>query len=193
MLYKSVRSYDSDSGKMRGFIVTSKNKSEGDEISNLGITLSNILKDLPSVRFMSDLSDGELKDVLTQLNTEMVKIHLFKFVHDLHMVFGNIDRITDLSIGNGTLSNDFYNQIDLLRKSCNDYDGLKAKISKIIGKDEDDLVQMFEYMVPGYSLDIITLVIIAIGAQEYSSQRLVCQKVYELEVFKLLRWKPKII
>ena len=95
---------------MRGFIVASKNKADGDEVSSLGIALSNILDDLPSeVRYMSDLSEGELKGIITQLNTEQVKIHLFKFVHDLHMVFGNSEsRITDMSIGNGTLSNEFY-------------------------------------------------------------------------------------
>ena len=122
------------------------------------------------------------------MSTEEVKVHLFKFVHDLHMVFGNHEsRVPDMSIGNGSLSNVFYEQIELLRKSCNDYDGLKAKISKIIGNEEDDLVHMFEYMVPGYSLDILTLVILAIGAQECSSQDLVCKKVHGLEVFKLLR------
>lgn len=49
---------------MRGFIVASKNKGDGDEVSSLGIALSKILDDLPEVRFMSDLSQGELKGVL---------------------------------------------------------------------------------------------------------------------------------
>ena len=192
MLYKSVQSYDSDSGKMRGFIVASRNKGEGDEISTLGIALSKVLDDLPDVRFMSDLDQTQLKAILAQLTTDEAKVHLFKFVHDLYMVFGNSEsRITDMSIGNGTLSHEFYKQIETLRRSCNDYDGLMAKISKIIGKDEEDLVNMFEYMVPGHSLDILTLVIQAIGAQECSSQRLVCEKVVELEVFKLLRAPAK--
>lgn len=52
---------------MRGFIVASRNKDEGDEldVGTLGIALSKILDDLPEVRFMSDLSRAELKRILS--------------------------------------------------------------------------------------------------------------------------------
>ena len=50
---------------MRGLIVASKNKGDGDEVSSLGITMSKILDDLPAVRFMSDLSQSELKGIFS--------------------------------------------------------------------------------------------------------------------------------
>ena len=53
-------------------------------------------------------------------------------------------------------------------------------------KDLTDLVTMFEYLTPSYSLDFLTLVIIAAGLPNHKMHN-GCRKAYELEVFKLLK------
>ena len=56
----------------------------------------------------------------------------------------------------------------------------------MIGKPEykelDKLITMLEYLVPSYSLDILTTVIIAAGRKEEST----CKRVRELDIFRLL-------
>ena len=59
------------------------------EGKQLGISLKDILPDsVPVTGFMSQLSLTELNDLIKVLNDKDVRIHLFKFVHDLHMFFG---------------------------------------------------------------------------------------------------------
>ena len=55
-------------------------------------------------------------------------------------------------------------------------------------KDLTELVTMFEYLTPSYSLDFLTLVIIAAGLPNHQMQS-GCKKAYELEIFKLLKEK----
>jgi hypothetical protein len=109
---------------------------------------------------MSELTKEQLGDLISILNTTDVKMHIFKFVNDLYMVFGNekngfgaissqVARIKNLSKedqfcpalscgdyetpftastneGNSghALNSAFFNQIDVLRKSCNDFQGI---------------------------------------------------------------------
>ena len=99
-LYDSVKSLDKDSNEMRGFMVLSKNQNvkdmqqliskEENKTKTVGISFSDILpEDMPRVRLMSDLSNDQLQKIIQLLNDDSIKIHLFKFLHDLHMVFGN--------------------------------------------------------------------------------------------------------
>ena len=80
----------------------------------------------------------------------------------------------------------------MLRNSCNDFDGLQKNLAELMNsdypekKDLTDLVTMFEYLTPSYSLDFLTLVIIAAGLPNHQSQS-GCKKAYELEIFKLLK------
>ena len=111
------------------------------------------------------------------LNSEPIKIYLFKFLHDLHSTFGSHQRISTPEIvgqkylGNGYLSAEFFEQIGILRSSCNDFEGLQKKLSILMSdssseKDLLSLVNMFEYIVPSYSLDLLTLIMIAAGNLE---------------------------
>lgn len=85
--------------------------------------------DTPKVRFMSNLNIKQLQKMIRILNQEECKIYIFKFLHDLSMIYGSgqdPDACKDVSCdGHGQyLSNDFFEQISLLRCSCSDFEGL---------------------------------------------------------------------
>jgi hypothetical protein len=65
------------------------------------------------------------------------------------------------------LSDEFFDQITLLRNSCNDFEGIQNKLSTIMmqesNQDLAELINMLEYMVPSHSLDMLALIIIAAG------------------------------
>ena len=98
------------------------------------------------------------------------------------------------------LSNDFFDQINLLRNSCNDFEGIQAKLSSIMRENESSdlssLINMLEYMVPSHSLDMLTLIIIAAGNTDegycaiaygkVQKTTAACQKVRDLDIFSLL-------
>lgn len=111
---------------------------------------------VPNTRFISDLSVDQLKHILASLNQEDVKVHLFKFLHDVQKIYRPQRKTNDQvdlqeqiinsefaeaeigheSIGNGTLSSDFFDQIEILRKSCNDFEGLQKKLLQILNSDD---------------------------------------------------------
>ena len=88
---------------MRGFIVASKklnninlelaennHNENGEKI--LGVSIQKLLpEDSPKVSKMKDLAINDIKILLSYLNDDTVKVQLFKFLHDLHMFFGNQD------------------------------------------------------------------------------------------------------
>mmetsp|Transcript_9167 Transcript_9167/g.13921 ORF Transcript_9167/g.13921 Transcript_9167/m.13921 type:complete len:163 (+) Transcript_9167:757-1245(+) len=92
--YNSINTLDKDAGKLRGFIVASKNwrveaAAYEDDEYEMGIDLSQILpEDSPKVKFTQDLSSDQLKYILSILNQSEVRTQIFKFVHDLYMVYG---------------------------------------------------------------------------------------------------------
>ena len=77
--------------------------------------------------------------------------------------------ILNESLGSNILSHEFFKQIEILRRSCNDYEGLQKKLSHLMNNNSDikndltELIKMLEYMVPSYSLDLLTVIIIAAG------------------------------
>lgn len=88
------------------------------------------------------------------------------------------------------LSAQFFKQIDVLRKSCNNFQGIHSHLSSLICKNDFkgrhdlmSLVQMMEHLVPSYSLDLLTTIVIGIGKQNTDCS---CQKVRQLDIFKLL-------
>ena len=103
---------------MRGFIVLSK---KNDQSSSL---IQKLPQNTPKVRFMSDLTMTQTREMIRILNSEAVKIYIFKFLHDLHSVFGSKQKVSSFDLGNGYLSAEFFEQIDILRNSCNDFEGL---------------------------------------------------------------------
>ena len=85
--------------------------------------------DTPKVRFMSDLSIPQLSQILNILNGDDCKIHIFKFLNDLSMIYGigqdsSASTSTACEVHGQYLSDDFFNQITLLRNSCNDFEGI---------------------------------------------------------------------
>jgi len=50
-------------------------------------------------------------------------------------------------------------------------------------KDLIELITLLEYLTPSYSLDFLTLIIIAAGLPDHGS----CMKMNELDIFKLLK------
>ena len=60
------------------------------EQPQLGIDLNSLLPPvLPNVPLMSSLTQSQLITLLHELNKEDVKIHLFKFMHDMQMCYDN--------------------------------------------------------------------------------------------------------
>jgi hypothetical protein len=115
---------------MRGFIMVSK-KQNLDELENKEQSLMDIINnsDTPKVRFMSDLSIPQLSQILNILNGDDCKIHIFKFLNDLSMIYGigqdyTASKSTACEVHGQYLSDDFFNQITLLRNSCNDFEGI---------------------------------------------------------------------
>ena len=192
---------------------------------------------------MKDLSIDDIKLLLKFLTEDQVKIYLFKFLHDLHMFFGNqeccslsdyqnfidlqenccekdpddkdmppddsaknnttqqsiisnlnyndtkelkIDELQQKFIG--TLSEQFYSQIDILRKSCNYFGGIQKKLTVILNEKENkdilELITLLEFMNPSFSLDLLTLIVICSTIQEDHQQ---CKKLDKMDIFKLLR------
>ena len=75
---------------MRGFIVVSryKCKDEAENSDFLDNIKGHLHQDIPTVKNTGELSLNEVKNILTTFNSMDVKIHLFKFLSDLHMTFG---------------------------------------------------------------------------------------------------------
>jgi hypothetical protein len=101
-----------------------------------------------------------------------------------------IEMLTHLSrSSNRTLRATFFSQLELLRKSCNDFEGLQKNITALLRqdykekKDLIELITLLEYLTPSYSLDFLTLIIIAAGMPDQGS----CTKINELDIFKLLK------
>ena len=101
------------------------------EIQNREGSLLDIIdnSDTPKVRFMSDMTIPQLNKILNILNQEDCKIHIFKFLNDLTMIYGIGQDISATSSSTGEvhgqyLSDEFYKQIHLLRNSCNDFEGI---------------------------------------------------------------------
>ena len=137
-LFLSVRSLDKDVNKMRGFMMVSKKQS----LEDLGQRETSILDIIskshaPKVRFMSDLSIPQLKRILNILNQEECKILIFKFLNDISMIYGispspSPSPDSNCEVHGQYLSNDFFDQINLLRNSCNDFEGIQKKLSSIM-------------------------------------------------------------
>lgn len=149
------------------------------------------------------MTTDDLIRLLGRLNQDEVKVYIFKFLHDLHMFFGDqecsnfndyenvqeeVEKCceTDENVNMpdqeseikekffGTLSEQFYSQLSILKNSCLDFDGIQMKLSDLVSSDNKDvivLVTMLEYMNPGLSLDLLTLIVIC------STVDRVCQKV----------------
>lgn len=68
---------------------------------------------------------------------------------------------------NQTMADAFFQEISILRKSCNDFEGIQKKLAVLLNKDSSqdlkDLLTMIEFSIPSYSLDILTTVILASG------------------------------
>lgn len=105
-LYESVRSLDKDSGKMRGFLVLSKKSLSSANLIN------RLPPQTPKVRFMSDLSLEQTRELIKILNTDEIKIYIFKFLHDLYSMFGGQQKAPEAVgqqyLGNGYLSAEFF-------------------------------------------------------------------------------------
>ena len=89
-LYNSLNSVDSDNGKMRGIIVLSKKDTltfgERDLFGQpkFGISINEIMpSSAPKVKTITDLTTDQLHSLLATLNSDSIKVHLFKFLHDL--------------------------------------------------------------------------------------------------------------
>ena len=79
-----------------------------------------------------------------------------------------IEVLTQLSrSANQTLRAAFFSQLELLRQSCNDFDGLQKNIAALLQQDYKEkknlieLITLLEYLTPSYSLDFLTIIIIA--------------------------------
>ena len=63
----------------------------------------------------------------------------------------------------GTLSEQFYSQLNILRKSCNDFEGIQKKLSDLLNEENKnviELITLMEFMNPSFSLDLMTLIVI---------------------------------
>ena len=100
-----------------------------------------------------------------------------------------IQMLTQLRGSNQTLCNTFFSQLELLRRSCNDFEGLQKNIAAVLQEDQAEkrdlieLITLLEYLTPSHSLDLLTLIIIAAGLPEQGG----CAKLKQLDIFKLLR------
>jgi len=84
-LHNSVKTMDEDSKQMRGFIVLRKKTSE----RKCAISLKEILpRHYPENLCFKEITNEQLISIIEILNSDEVKVHLFKFLHSLHMVFG---------------------------------------------------------------------------------------------------------
>jgi hypothetical protein len=79
-----------------------------------------------------------------------------------------IEVLTQLSrSANQTLRATFFSQLELLRQSCNDFEGLQKNITALLQQDYEEkkdlveLITLLEYLTPSYSLDFLTIIIIA--------------------------------
>jgi hypothetical protein len=85
---------------------------------------------------------------------------------------------------NQTLSLSFFRQIDMLRNSCNDFEGIQKKLSALMvsqgphNKDIMQLTTMLEYLAPSYSLDILTILIISL--RDHGNA---CKQTLSLDLF----------
>lgn len=145
-----------------------------DELEDKDQSLIEIINnsDAPKVRFMSDLTIPQLSQILNILNQDDCKIHIFKFLNDLSMIYGigydsSASTNSSCEVHGQYLSDEFFDQITLLRNSCNDFEGIQNKLSTIMmqesNQDLAELINMLEYMVPSHSLDMLALIIIAAG------------------------------
>ena len=55
----------------------------------MGVVLKDIIPpDMPQPGHMLDLSNDHLKSMISKLNKDTVRIHIFKYLSDLHMFEG---------------------------------------------------------------------------------------------------------
>ena len=87
-----------------------------DELENREQSLMDIINnsDTPKERFMSDLSIPQLSQILNILNEDDCKIHIFKFLNDLSMIYGigqdsSASMSTACEVHGQYLSDDFFN------------------------------------------------------------------------------------
>ena len=53
------------------------------------MSLNDVLsEERPELKLMSEMTKLQLSELLKNLNTDEAKIHIFKFIHDLYMIFG---------------------------------------------------------------------------------------------------------
>ena len=110
-----------------------------DELEDKDQSLIEIINnsDAPKVRFMSDLTIPQLSQILNILNQDDCKIHIFKFLNDLSMIYGigydsSASTNSSCEVHGQYLSDEFFDQITLLRNSCNDFEGIQNKLSTIM-------------------------------------------------------------
>lgn len=91
---------------MRGFLVVSKKTDvnfdsiyqELDEFRSkkIGIYLNQLVsQEVQYIDTMGHISEADMAKFIAELSNPEVQIHLFKFIHDLFMVFGN-EKCNDL-------------------------------------------------------------------------------------------------
>lgn len=77
-----------------------------------------------------------------------------------------------------------------MRGSCNDFDGIQKKLNELLksdfknNKNLKDLITLHEYMVPSYSLDLLTLIIIAAGNMKITKKFDYCSTESEANILK---------
>lgn len=117
------------------------------------------------------------------LASDTVRVKIFAFIHELQKTFA--PRPSDKSLGTSLLSRAFFDELDILRSQCNEFTAVRTKLEASIGDAQlKGVVDMVEFLVPGFSLDLLTLIIVAVIQHE---GRGLCCQVSRLRVFNLLK------
>ena len=113
------------------------------------------------VNFLSDMNQKQLDGLLSTLASDAVRVKIFAFIHELQKTFA--PRSSDKSLGTPHLSRAFFDELDILRSQCNEFNAVRNKLQASLGnKQLKGVVNLVEFLVPGFSLDILTLIIVAV-------------------------------
>jgi len=88
-------------------------------------------------------------------------------------------------VKNQTLSSDFFVDLETLHQSCMKFEQVKKDITSGLSKEccseIVELVKKLEYMIPGQSLNMLSVLIIKL-----TNQGKMCHRIFKLDMFKLL-------